>query len=190
MSASATLAAYEVPQPIESFDAEELLLASPTAALGEKKELFAASASSPNSRAIRDKKQLTSPAAKKIKKAVSFAPDAKPHDGLSSRSELLEKIVMKLFVKHEEVSQLDVMNITNRDPRLIYNLYEDLIEIKSRIQHAEEEGQGCIPILSRGGGKYHRLLTYHLKYLEPLEQVVKASHDYSLISQLTGQYQQ
>ena len=188
MSASATLAAYEVPQPIESFDAEEILPASPTAALGEKKELFATS--SPSSRAIRDNKQLTFPAAKKIKKAVSFAPDAKPHDGLSSRSELLEKIIMKLFVKHEEVSQLDVMDITNRDPRLIYNLYEDLVEIKSRVQQAEKEGQGCIPILSRGGGKYHRLLTYHLKYLEPLEQVVKASHDYSLISQLSGQYHQ
>jgi len=119
------------------------------------------------------------------KKTVSFAEDVKPHDGLTGRNAIFDKLISAYFVEQREISELDVLHFTGQDYTKITALHEDLTDMINRIAEAVEDGRQCAPVLPRGGGLCTKLCPPHLPYVRVLDRVVEAAANRVLRAQLS-----
>ena len=107
------------------------------------------------------------------KSRVTFAFDSKPHDGMTERSEILNSLMNKFFVRHENVAMEDILEITKKQPALALNLFEDLSQMVERIQQlslSEKPEEAWTPALPQGGGKCIKLGLGHLPFVLQLTQ--------------------
>ena len=108
-------------------------------------------------------------------KSVSFAADAKVHDGLTTRNAIFDRLISAYFVEQREISELDILNLTGQNLTTVMELHQDLLEMAQRIGDAAEEGRQCAPVLPRGGGLCTKLCVPHLPYVRVLDRVVEAA---------------
>lgn len=108
-------------------------------------------------------------------KAVKFEGQVKPHDGLSPRSNILDAVVKRYFVMQREVSELDVIDMCNKNVTNVVHLHQDLLDVLERLEQGNKEGLLGVPVLPRGGGTCTKLCPAHIPYVKILDRVVEAA---------------
>jgi hypothetical protein len=120
-------------------------------------------------------REMGSPKQKRRTNRVSFASAVKSWDGLTMSSLVVDALITRYFVKQQECSELDVLQIVGNNCELLSQLYLDLEDLAIRIELALSNGQPCEPVLPRGGGANVKLSLPHLPYVRILIKVVKAA---------------
>lgn len=108
---------------------------------------------------------------RKISKVVSFQDGTKTHDGLTPRSELLEKLLVSFFIYGKDVTETSVMEHIHWSLGALTDLANDVAELAALLTQEES-----VPMLLRGGGpKGYKILKPHLPHLEALLEVIQAA---------------
>jgi len=106
---------------------------------------------------------------------VSFAPASKSWDGLRCSSLVVDALVTRYFVRQQECSELDVLDIASADLAVVDQLVLDLHDLALRIELAVSNGLVSEPVLPEGGGSNVKLSLAHLPYVRILIRVVVAA---------------
>lgn len=113
---------------------------------------------------------------KRVRKCVCFAEDAKPHDGLSPRSLLLETLLVAFFVDEKDVNESMVVKLVKHKYNALLELEQDVQSLVGKLMDDQSA-----PMLARGGGaKGYKLSEGHLPYLVALYQVIRMSRRHLL----------
>ena len=103
-------------------------------------------------------------------RAVRFAEDVKEFDGLSSKSRVVEDIVVDLFTTRTIKNFRDIARKCDYQPKLFYSLFNSLQQLENSLQTEE----GHVPLLPRGGGRCIRLGAPHQPLISELKRLVRA----------------
>ena len=110
----------------------------------------------------------------KLVQGVTFAEEAKDHDGPVPENALFDSLMYAYFLRHQTITEEDVLRVCDHDVDVVNTLHASMTDLIDRLQ-AAQGSQGGVPVLSKGGGYNTRLTKQHLPYLHLLLYVVNVA---------------
>ena len=108
-------------------------------------------------------------------KTLKFAPEAKVWCGLREERRLYDELIFQFFVEGKQFSSVDVLRLIGMDSNIAKSINSQLVDLCTRIQKQvmkdDSREESGVPVLLFGGGNGMKVTSFHLPYLQSLQQV-------------------